>query len=71
LTQTNYMLKWTGNENYSQASTQTKVKMDGTKTKVKMDGKWKLLTNVHVQALTQIKVIMDRKWKLLTLFDSN
>jgi hypothetical protein len=28
LTQTNYMLKWTGNENYLQASTQTKVKMD-------------------------------------------
>jgi hypothetical protein len=39
LTQTNYMLKWTGNENYLQALTQTKVKMDGTETKGKMDEK--------------------------------
>ena len=38
LTQTNFMLKWTGIENYLQALTQTKVKMDGTQTKVKMDG---------------------------------
>jgi hypothetical protein len=57
LTQTNYMLKWTGNENYLQASTQTKVKMDR---------KWKLFPT-----LTQTKVKMDRKWKLLTRFDSN
>ena len=32
------MLKWTGNENYLQALTRTKVKMDRNQTKVKMDG---------------------------------
>jgi hypothetical protein len=50
------MLKWTGNENYSQALTQTKVKWTGNE------------NYLHVQALTQIKVIMDSQSKYTTVF---